>query len=290
MATTGETPLRAKYDAEARAAAARAHAPVPREQALTPTPPSKLLQRYLASEATRVPESTGAPSGAALEAEVRARTRALELEVARADGAASAHATYHGRRRVRCGAGGDARVTRGGDSDLDGAARGDAATREMCNQEANRAAAYASRASHGLARDFGSSTGVDAADVCWALGIVSSRAMGGSGDPTLVPLLDLCNHDASGAPFTSFDTSGARVATRLSARKRRAGDASSASARTAVTDENWRSDGDDWCLWSWRSGDPRALAAGDEIYADYGPEYSEPGEWFANTGFVPKEN
>ena len=46
---------------------------------------------------------------------------------------------------------------------LDGAARGDAATREMCNQEANRAAAYASRASHGLARDFGSSTGVDAA-------------------------------------------------------------------------------------------------------------------------------
>ena len=173
---------------------------------------------------------------------------------------------------------------------LDGAARGDAATREMCNQEANRAAAYASRVSHGLARDFGSSTGVDAADVCWALGIVSSRAMGGSGDPTLVPLLDLCNHDASGAPFTSFDTSGARVATRLSARKRRAGDASSASARTAVTDENWRSDGDDWCLWSWRSGDPRALAAGDEIYADYGPEYSEPGEWFANTGFVPKEN
>jgi len=124
--------LRAKYDAEARAAAARAHAPVPREQALTPTPPSKLLQRYLASEATRVPESTGAPSGAALEAEVRARTRALELEVARADGAASAHATYHGRRRVRCGAGGDARVTRGGDSDLDGAARGvDAAARAV---------------------------------------------------------------------------------------------------------------------------------------------------------------
>ena len=56
-----------------------------------------------------------------------------------------------------------------------------------------------------------------------------------------------------------------------------------------MTDENWRSDGDDWCLWSWRSGDPRALAAGDEIYADYGPEYSEPGEWFANTGFVPEE-
>ena len=62
---------------------------------------------------------------------------------------------------------------------------------------------------------------------------------------------------------------------------------SSKSARTAVTAENWRSDGDDWCLWSWRSGTARALAAGDEIYADYAPEYIEAGEWFANTGFVP---
>ena len=141
--------------------------------------------------------------------------------------------------------------------------------------------------SHGLARDFGQHTGVDAADVCWALGVVSSRAMGGGENPTLVPLLDLCNHDRSGAPFTSFDTSGARVAARLSARKRRSGDTSSKSARTAVTAENWRSDGDDWCLWSWRSGTARALAAGDEIYADYAPEYIEAGEWFANTGFVP---
>ena len=96
--------------------------------------------------------------------------------------------------------------------------------------------------------------------------------MGGGENPTLVPLLDLCNHDRSGAPFTSFDTSGARVAARLSARKRRSGDTSSKSARTAVTAENWRSDGDDWCLWSWRSGTARALAAGDEIYADYAPE------------------
>ena len=111
--------------------------------------------------------------------------------------------------------------------------------------------------------------------------------MGGGENPTLVPLLDLCNHDRSGAPFTSFDTSGARVAARLSARKRRSGDTSSKSARTAVTAENWRSDGDDWCLWSWRSGTARALAAGDEIYADYAPEYIEAGEWFANTGFVP---
>ena len=79
----------------------------------------------------------------------------------------------------------------------------------------------------------------------------------------------------------------ARVAARLSARKRRSGDTSSKSARTAVTAENWRSDGDDWCLWSWRSGTARALAAGDEIYADYAPEYIEAGEWFANTGFVP---
>ena len=79
----------------------------------------------------------------------------------------------------------------------------------------------------------------------------------------------------------------APCAARLSARKRRSGDTSSKSARTAVTAENWRSDGDDWSLWSWRSGTARALAAGDEIYADYAPEYIEAGEWFANTGFVP---
>ena len=120
MATLSTPQLREKYASEARAAAARAHAPpveepptpvprrvhapsspAPRPRAAappTPTPPSKLLQRYLASEATKIPEAPGAPCGAALEAEVRARTRALELEVARAD---SAHTTYHGRRRVR---------------------------------------------------------------------------------------------------------------------------------------------------------------------------------------------
>ena len=130
MATEG-TPFRDRYASEARAAAARAHAPpveepptpqprrvhspVPRPAAPTPTPPSKLLQRYLASEATKIPEAPGA-----LEAEVRARTRALELEVARADGA-SAHTTYHGRRRVR----------NDGDG-LDGAARGvDAAAKAV---------------------------------------------------------------------------------------------------------------------------------------------------------------
>ena len=133
MATEG-TPFRDRYASEARAAAARAHAPpveepptpVPRRvhapsspaprpraaAAPTPTPPSKLLQRYLASEATKIPEAPGA-----LEAEVRARTRALELEVARAD---SAHTTYHGRRRVR------------NDDGLDGAARGvDAAAKAV---------------------------------------------------------------------------------------------------------------------------------------------------------------
>ena len=136
MATEG-TPFRDRYASEARAAAARAHAPpaprdepptpvprrvhapsspAPRPRAPEPTPPSKLLQRYLASEATKVPESS-APGGAALEAEVRARTRALELEVARAD---SAHTTYHGRRRVR------------NDGDLEGAARGvDAAAKAV---------------------------------------------------------------------------------------------------------------------------------------------------------------
>ena len=128
MATEG-TPFRDRYASEARAAAARAHAPPveepptpvprrvnspePRKAAPTPTPPSKLLQRYLASEATKIPEAPGA-----LEAEVRARTRALELEVARAD---SAHTTYHGRRRVR------------NDDGLDGAARGvDAAAPGAC--------------------------------------------------------------------------------------------------------------------------------------------------------------
>ena len=133
MATEG-TPFRDRYASEARAAAARAHAPpAPRDEpptpvprrvhapssparrptAPTPTPPSKLLQRYLASEATKISES----NGASLEAEVRARTRALELEVARAD---SAHTTYHGRRRVR------------NDGDLEGAARGvDAAAKAV---------------------------------------------------------------------------------------------------------------------------------------------------------------
>ena len=128
MATLSTPQLREKYASEARAAAARAHAPpveepptpqprrvhspVPRPAAPTPTPPSKLLQRYLASEATKIPEAPGA-----LEAEVRARTRALELEVARAD---SAHTTYHGRRRVR------------NDDGLDGAARGvDAAAKAV---------------------------------------------------------------------------------------------------------------------------------------------------------------
>ena len=138
MATLSTPQLREKYASEARAAAARAHAPpvrdepptpvprrvhapsspVPRLAAPipTPTPPSKLLQRYLASEATKIPESS-ASGGAALEAEVRARTRALELEVARAD---SAHTTYHGRRRVR------------NDGDLEGAARGvDAAAKAV---------------------------------------------------------------------------------------------------------------------------------------------------------------
>ena len=134
MATEG-TPFRDRYASEARAAAARAHAPPVRDEpptpvprrvhapsspaprpraaaAPTPTPPSKLLQRYLASEATKIPEAPGA-----LEAEVRARTRALELEVARAD---SAHTTYHGRRRVR------------NDDGLDGAARGvDAAAKAV---------------------------------------------------------------------------------------------------------------------------------------------------------------
>ena len=131
MATLSTPQLREKYASEARAAAARAHAPpveepptpvprrvhapsspAPRPAAPTPTPPSKLLQRYLASEATKIPEAPGA-----LEAEVRARTRALELEVARAD---SAHTTYHGRRRVR------------NDGDLEGAARGvDAAAKAV---------------------------------------------------------------------------------------------------------------------------------------------------------------
>jgi hypothetical protein len=96
--------------------------PAPRPTAPTPTPPSKLLQRYLASEATKISESAGAPGGTALEAEVRARTRALELEVARADGA-SAHTTYHGRRRVRSDGDGDG---------LDGAAHGvDAAAKAV---------------------------------------------------------------------------------------------------------------------------------------------------------------
>ena len=80
--TTEGTPFRDRYASEARAAAARAHAPPveepptpvprrvnspePRKAAPTPTPPSKLLQRYLASEATKIPEAPGALEAASV--------------------------------------------------------------------------------------------------------------------------------------------------------------------------------------------------------------------------------
>ena len=84
-AASGRTPD-ARAKARARAVVARTATAAAPAASPTPTPPSKLLQRYLASEATKMPDAS-ASGGTALEAEVRARTRALELEVARADGA-----------------------------------------------------------------------------------------------------------------------------------------------------------------------------------------------------------
>ena len=104
---------------------------------------------------------------------------------------------------------------------------------------------------------------------------------GSAAAPRLVPLLDLVNHDADRAPFTSYDASAANVAERLEAGGR---------ATRADTERSRRvADGEDWCLWSYDTGHarPRGLAAGDEVLADYAVEDYDPSEWFANLGFVP---
>ena len=97
------------------------------------------------------------------------------------------------------------------------------------------------------------------------------------------------DHHPARAPFTSFDASAANVATRFSARERKAKRTSAEAARQDVKDENYRADGDDWCYWSWRVDEdaPLGLAAGEEVLASYDVEDYSPSEWFCNTGFVP---
>ena len=163
----------------------------------------------------------------------------------------------------------------------------DPADRGLWRDEARRAAAYAERVANGLAGDFGAALRVDAADVAWALGVVSSRAMGGGAAPKLVPLLDLLNHDAGRSPFTSFDAVAATVETRLAARGVRGG-ATLGSGRAAVNAKNREHDGDDWCYWSFTDdGRPLELKAGDEVMANYKTEDYDALEWFLNAGFVP---
>ena len=113
--------------------------------------------------------------------------------------------------------------------------------------------------------------------------------MGGADSPRLVPLLDLVNHDAGRAPFTSFDAPAANVAVRLEARRRRADETTAEFARTGAAAARRAVDGEDWCLWSYDEdhATPRSLEAGDEVLASYlNADYSR-AEWFANTGFVP---
>mmetsp|Transcript_11732 Transcript_11732/g.34941 ORF Transcript_11732/g.34941 Transcript_11732/m.34941 type:complete len:120 (-) Transcript_11732:23-382(-) len=112
--------------------------------------------------------------------------------------------------------------------------------------------------------------------------------MGGAENPSLVPLLDLVNHDGGRAHFTSFDATTARVEGRVAARDLKAKRTTASGAREDVRAANHAADGDDWCLWSYDTAHsrPRALAAGDEVFASYAPGYDSV-EWFCNTGFVP---
>ena len=177
---------------------------------------------------------------------------------------------------------------------LAAAAPADATEEGRWRLEARAAADYAARVSHGLAADFGAAVGVDAADLCWALGVVSSRAMGGAARPSLVPLLDLVNHDAGRSAFTSFDASSARMETRFAARELRAKRQTVRGARDAAAAYNLVADGEDWCLWSFDDAGtraaPHALAEGDEVLASYLNDDYTRAEWFANTGFVARES
>eukprot|EP00968_Pinguiococcus_pyrenoidosus_P007145 scaffold472_cov264-Pinguiococcus_pyrenoidosus.AAC.11 len=57
----------------------------------------------------------------------------------------------------------------------------------------------------GMAADYGEYLNVTKEDISWALGIVSSRSMGGAEAPSLVPLLDLLNHHRDAHPFTGHN-------------------------------------------------------------------------------------
>lgn len=144
--------------------------------------------------------------------------------------------------------------------------------------ELEHARSYVTRVSQGLARDYGAELGFEADDVRWAMAIVSSRAMGGSASPRLVPLLDLLNHHDDASGFVGYDGAADAV------RRASGSDSHDAATNTPAT---WVYDGDDWAWWSFdKRNQPRALAPGDECCANYAVADYSPLEWFINTGFV----
>lgn len=142
------------------------------------------------------------------------------------------------------------------------------------SEDVEMAAKYAERVARGLEGDYGKYLGVDRDVLLWALGMVNSRSMT-SASTTMVPLLDLVNHDATASAFTSFDS----VAYNANLRQ------------TPYLSERYarQVDGDDWALWSFDSDNrtPRPLDKSDELCANYlCPDYTD-FDWWLNAGFVP---
>ena len=144
--------------------------------------------------------------------------------------------------------------------------------------EVSRAKEYVEKVSTGMAKDYGEVFGVTPDDLRWAMGIVSSRAMGGAASPTLVPLLDLVNHNAMRHPFTGHD--GYADAIRKRSDIGEMGEMSISDAQSSATD--------DWAFWSYDKSGATAvpLQGGEELLACYTDEYS-PLDWFLNLGFLP---
>lgn len=142
-------------------------------------------------------------------------------------------------------------------------------------------AKYVDKVSSGLHKDYGGFLGISKDALVWALGMVSSRSMGGEKGARLVPLLDLVNHNETAAPFTSFNALEYNDVERSSRSVEERRDA----AR--------RVEGDDWSLWSFDSDNqtPRPLRPGDELLANYFcPEDYSPFDWWLNAGFIPIEH
>lgn len=145
--------------------------------------------------------------------------------------------------------------------------------------EARHAAVYSNRVASGMESDYGGYLDIDRARLEWALGMVSSRSMGGVGG-ALVPVLDLVNHDSTASAFTSFD------AAQFNAQAKLLGDSSQQLERLVRA-----VDGADWALWSFEADNctPRPLDGGDEVMANYiCPDYDAL-DWWLHVGFIPPE-